>query len=267
MYASDPENRNDSNSRVVIILSIFVFGVFAPTWIQSARWYEILVSNWVYELRVLVQPLFRMFTILLGSWLLLGVHPKRLCSALALNIGLKKLLIGSAIGVLFSAPLLIVGFWGGLGEAIEYRSLPFTTLGAGIFEELFFRAFAFGFLVRLVHWRVWPAAILTGVLFAAAHLHIDRIQAVDLTNQFLQLAMLASVGAFYAWIYAQWEFNIYLPITMHALFNLSWQVFEMNESPMGSAGLIVATTLVFAVPTVVTIRKSRQSVRIDPLIS
>ena len=252
------ETTKNRSTIVALILLIFLFGNFAPTWIQSTQWYHTLVSDWVYEVRVLAKPIFRMGTIVLGAWLLLGIHPKRLPSALTLTSGWRTFRVGIAMGTLFSLPLLLVGSLGGINEHIELRSLGFNSLGPGVFEEIFFRAFAFGLLVGLARWRVWPTAIFTGVFFALAHLHLDRIQSLDLSEQALELSLMCASGAFYAWLYARWKFNIYLPITMHTLLDLCWQLFEMGESPLGPAGQTIAISAVFTIASVVTIRNSRK---------
>ena len=253
------ESSRDHTASAVLIILIFIVGNFAPTWVQSTQWYTALVSDWVYELRALAKPISRMLIILLGTWFLLGIHPKQLPNALTLNPGWRKLGLGIALGTLFSLPLLIVGALGGINDSLELRSLPFNSLAPGVFEEIFFRAFAFGLLVRLANWRIWPAAIFTAVFFALAHLHIDRIASLDLSGQLMQTGIITASGSFYAWLYAKWKFNIYLPITMHTLLDLSWQLFSMDQSPLGTAGLIAATTLTFMIPTIITIRRMRRS--------
>ena len=259
MPAETFKSAKGHTAAAVLILVIFIVGTFAPTWIQSTQWYTTLVSDWPYEPRVLAKPISRMLILLLGTWCLLGIHPKQLPKALTLTPGLRKLGFGIVLGTLFSLPLLIVGALGGISDALQLRSLPYNSLGPGIFEELFFRAFAFGLLVRLAHWRIWPAAIFTAIFFALAHLHIDRIQSLDLSGQLIELFMITGSGAFYAWLYAKWKFNIYLPITMHTLLDLCWQLFNMDQSPLGTTGLITATAMVFIIPTIITISISRKA--------
>jgi len=249
-----------------MILAAFAFGTIAPTWIQSTQWYSTISAGWIYEIRALAKPLARTVILILTAWLLLGIKPAQLPQALGLRVPIRSFWIGIGAGVLLSLPLLIVGMLGGIKDDLVLRSLPHNTLSPGFFEELFFRAFAFGLLVRLAHWRIWPTAIFTGICFGLAHIHLAFVQGMDIPSQIGWVAMLASAGAFYAWIYAAWGFNLYLPITMHTLLDLCWEVFQMGQSPLGGAGPLVATVLVFLIPTVYTIRaKRRRSPEPDPV--
>lgn len=243
----------------MLILVIFIVGTFAPTWIQSTQWYDSLVAGWLYEIRALAKPISRMLIILLGAWFLLGIHPKKLPAALTLNPGWKAVQSGIILGTLFSLPLLIVGALGGIDDQLVLRSLHFKSLAPGVFEEIFFRAFAFGFLVRLARWRLWPTAIFTAVLFALAHIHLDRIQSQNFAGQATELALLAVAGTIYAWLYAKWNFNLYLVITMHTLLDLCFVLFDMNNSPLGPAGGSIAISIVFTLSSIVTARRFRSS--------
>jgi len=254
-----PETTHSNRKNAVIVITILIFGCFVPTYIQSTNWYATLVSDWIYEVRVLAKPMSRLILVVLSTWFLLGIHPKQQPRAFGLQPGWRNFAFAIALGVLFSLPMLIVGLLGGINEDLVLRSLHFKSLGPGFFEEFFFRAFAFGLLVKLAKWRVWPAAIFTGIIFGLAHVHLSLVQEMNITNQLGWIAVLAAAGAFYAWIYASWDFNLWIPITMHTLLDLCWALFNMDQSPLGSFGLFASTTLVFMIPSIVTIRRMKKT--------
>ncbi len=265
MNRSNPQHLEPSTNQIsknrtqttVLILLIFLLGNFIPTWIQSTDTYNSMFGSWIYEARALAKPVSRMLIILLCAWFLLGIHPKKLPAALTLTPGWKAVKAGIALGILFSSPLLIVGALGGINDQVVLRSLHFHSLSPGVFEEIFFRAFGFGFLVRLVNCRVWPTAIFTGVLFALAHIHLDRIQNKSIEGQLLELALLALAGTIFAWLYARWNFNLYIVITMHTISNLCFALFNMNNSLLGAAGGAIAISITFTFSCVVTARRAK----------
>ena len=76
---------------------------------------------------------------------------------------------------------------------------------APLLEEAFFRGFVFAGLTR---WGFWPAAVMSGALFAVAHL--DQ-------GSFIPFAL---VGVVLAWLYYRTN-SLWTAIAMHFAFNLA----------------------------------------------
>ena len=79
-------------------------------------------------------------------------------------------------------------------------------LAAPLAEEIFFRGFLFGGLLRYL--PLWPSALLSGAIFSLAHGNIGLIIPFSL------------VGAILAWLYAKTN-SLLTPIAVHLLFNLT----------------------------------------------
>ena len=115
-----------------------------------------------------------------------------------------------------------------------------VTIAAPIAEEIFFRGYLFG---ALRNWRgVWPAAVLSGILFAAVH-------AGSSANEFL--VPLAFLGAGLCILYAKTG-SLYPSIGLHCLNNSlaygtalgwSWQI----PATM-AVSLAVITLILAAIP-------------------
>ena len=62
-----------------------------------------------------------------------------------------------------------------------------------------------------------------------------------------------SGAVFFAWLYAEWNYNLWVPILIHTLMNLSWNLFEIDNSALGDIkanifrGLTILTAILFTI--------------------
>ena len=133
---------------------------------------------------------------------------------------------GIVFGLVATAPL-----WAplmALSHVATGTNVTEMVLGASYFplsEEIFFRAFAFGVLYRVAGLPFWAAAGLTAVPFAAGHLY----QAHDVGSAIGTIAI-TGLGAFiFSWLYAAWNWNLWVPFAFHALMNLFWSLFDVGD--------------------------------------
>lgn len=66
--------------------------------------------------------------------------------------------------------------------------------------------------------------------------------------------MVTFFGAvFFAWLYVEWNYNLWVPILTHTLMNLSWNLFEVDNSALGDVkanlfrGLTILTAIIFTI--------------------
>ena len=112
-----------------------------------------------------------------------------------------------------------------------------TTVVAPICEEFLFRGFIFR---ALVNWRgVWPAALVTGVLFGAVH---------GLSAPAVDLVPLAFLGVALCLVYA-WSGSLYPCIALHVLNNAValgndehwvWRTVELVVGGLAAVTLVLA---------------------------
>lgn len=159
-------------------------------------------------------------------------------------------------GLLCIAPLallfLILGTWSPGPtpgwDAWTYAILP------GFAEELFFRAMLFGLLFRIGGWGFVPASGVGVVVFGLAHMS----QGSSLGEVFGIVAITGLGAAWFSWLYAEWGWNLWLSITLHALMNLSWSWFDISNNALGSALGNVGRVLVILTSVALTIRRIRK---------
>lgn len=97
---------------------------------------------------------------------------------------------------------------------------------AGFFEEVMFRGFIFGQLFRYARWGFVPAVLASVVPFAFLHIQLEW-KWVAIGSVFILTAL---DGVFFCWMFVQWQNNLWVPIWLHILINLSWIAFEGNHS-------------------------------------
>jgi membrane protease YdiL (CAAX protease family) len=121
-------------------------------------------------------------------------------------------------------------------DAGDLRMLFFALLVAvlaPIAEEIFFRGLIFRALWN--GWGLWPAAIVSGLLFGA--LHIDSTT----TDRLLQVVPLAVLGISFALLYS-WTGTLYSTIALHAT-NNAIAVAAFADKHNSDFGLVLAAVL------------------------
>jgi len=224
-----------------IIIGLFLFGVIVPMVLNELDGYAQMRSSWPRDIQWLVHPAFRMIIVFVG-WLTLV----RLCNdqnrpTLGLLVGWRRASAGFLLGFLCTLPMLTLGLIG-TRQPVS-RDLIYTTIVPGLTEEIFYRAFAFGLLVQVLRLKLWPAAMLTGVLFGLAHLISASLRAEPIMDQIGWVGMIALGGLFYAWIYERAGWNLWVVVALHAGMNLWWDMFDLTSSPMGNWGATISRIL------------------------
>lgn len=103
------------------------------------------------------------------------------------------------------------------------------TLLAGFMEELLFRGFLFGLLFRFCGWGFIPASMAGAVVFGLGHLY-QGSSIPEVAGVYLVTAMGA---VWFAWLYIEWNNNLWLPVFLQILMNFSWTLFDMSSNAIG----------------------------------
>ena len=185
--------------------------------------------------------------VLIGVPIFIGTYvvdkKKNIFASLGLN---RNILKGLFWSVVFTLPMFVGGLI--LYKLRTEGSIPNMIAGtvfAGFFEELYFRAFLFGLIFKHTKIGFIPAIILGAFVFATGHLY----QSVDVNTQ-IQVFIITFLGAgFFAWLYVEWEYNLWIPILLHTLMNASWMIFDMSEHAAGNlyANILRGLTICFAI--------------------
>ncbi|MCU4175324.1 CPBP family intramembrane glutamic endopeptidase [Carboxylicivirga sp. N1Y90] len=155
-------------------------------------------------------------------------------SALGLSRNIGK---GMLLGLAFTLPMFIGYVWQvGLQNDIKITTLITHAAYPGFSEELVYRAFFIGLLFRYTRLGFFPIVLIVSLIFGAGHLY----QGESIMHSAMVMIVTSLGSMFFAWIYFEYKWNLWLPITMHTLMNLCWNVFALNTND--AAGNTVANT-------------------------
>lgn len=159
--------------------------------------------------------------------------------------------------ILFTLPMFIGGlFFFKFNPNIDFQNLIAGTLIAGFMEELYFRGFLFGQIFKKTNLGFIPSILFGALLFAFGHLY----QSQDI-NELVGIFIVTFSGAiFFAWLYVEWKYNLWIPILTHTLMNLSWNLFNVADSALGdlTANIFRALTIIIAIVFTVIYKKRKE---------
>lgn len=184
----------------------------------------------------------------------------RFFHALGLDGSLGK---GFAFALLCTLPMFL-----GFALAFEVntgftvRQFWINILAAAFFEELYFRGFLFGQLFRFTKLGFLSSVLLGALLFGLGHLYQGNGP-----MESLGIFGITFMGALlFAWVYVEWDHNLWVPIFLHLLMNLAWSSFGVAENALGGGyanTFRVLTILLVIGLTIALKRKKGQSMAID----
>lgn len=172
------------------------------------------------------------------------------------TIGIQK---GFKTGFLFSiitvSPMFISSaFIGHIEEDLKLLTLFQQTLFAGVMEEYLFRGFLFGILFRKLGWGFIPASVLGALIFGLGHIYQGST-----FPETIGIFLVTSIGAvWFAWLYIEWNENLWIPIFLHILMNLSWALFEISNNALGGYYTNLFRIVTIALTIIITIRYNRK---------
>jgi len=189
--------------------------------------------------------------IILGVIILHGY--RNISEALGLNKGFLKALVFS---LLCTLPMFVgnASFFS-WNHDFTLNSLLITVIAAAFFEELYFRGFLFGQLYRYTSWGFIPSVIIGALLFGFVHLY-QGTETAELAGIFL-VTFLGSI--LYAWVYVEHDYNLWIPIFLHAFMNLAWGIFSAGDNALGGVypNIFRAITIVLIIVITIIYKKKK----------
>jgi len=167
------------------------------------------------------------------------------------NLGLNRgFFIGLGFAVIVVIPMLAgSALLGEFTGNIVWAELLHKTLIAAFMEELLFRGFVFGLLFTRLRWGFVPASLPGAVIFAIAHLY----QGSGFTES-AGIFFVTFIGSlWFAWLYTEWNNNLWVPVWLHALMNLSWALFYPVHTALGDMGSDIFRMVTIALTVMITV--------------
>ena len=168
--------------------------------------------------------------VLLGTYIV--IKPREICSFLGLTSNFFK---GFLIAVLSVLPLYIAfPIIGSINPDLTLPLLIRKCLLPGFIEEFMCRAFMFGLFFRYAKVGFVWATLLPAVLFGFAHIY----QGYDLVSSLAAFGVTFIGALYFSWMYAAWNFNLWVVFGLHFLMNAAWVIFNVEGTEVAAGGFI-----------------------------
>lgn len=162
--------------------------------------------------------------IIVGLPLILGLFLTHKPKEIIFSVGLKKgLLKGLLFSFIVTLPMLIgYSIFLNFNKDISVNTIIVGVISAAFFEELYFRGIFFGQIFRFTKIGFIPSIVICALLFASGHMwqsnDISTLTGIFITTFF-------GAGLF-AWLYIEWDNNLWIPMGLHMFMNLHWMLFS-----------------------------------------
>ncbi len=168
----------------------------------------------------------------------------------------KGFFIGFTFSLIAVSPMILSSaIIGEIDKDLVWLVFLKKTLFAGFMEELLFRGFLFGILFRKLGWGFIPASLLGAVIFGLSHLYQGST-----LNELIGIFFITFIGsAWFAWLFIEWNENLWIPIFLHIFMNLSWILFSMSSNALGDiyTNIFRVVTITFTIVATIYYNKRK----------
>ncbi len=216
--------KNPTKALLIIIISFGMYFVLDDLYFKSIR-------KWLFELTNQLGISHMITYAISGIPLFLGGLLISRKSNFFKNFGLDKSVSRGFLFALVCTLPMYVGFSFvfDFNPEISLDTILISVVSAAFFEELFYRGFLFGLPFKKTILGFVPSVFFGALYFGMLHLY----QSTEL-KELLGIFMITFLGGIlFAWVYAEWKFNIWIPIFLHMLMNLSWELFAVSDNALG----------------------------------
>ena len=227
----------------VLILVVFYVATHISSWIPPQYRSDYGFSYMIWMLTIA------------ACWPLLG---KRLFSITGLSSSAR---VSVLWGLVFVSPMLL-GFALSDAPAQFAPSLLVTkALLPGFLEELMFRGFLVGMLIRVAGWRLLPAALINAVVFGIGH----WFQGATVTEALMASVFTGIGGLWFAWLFVVWQHNLWLGGTLHTVMNACWVTWQVDTTAVGDqfANLLRLSTIILSVVLTLLLQRRRTTTDLE----
>ena len=174
----------------------------------------------------------------------------------AAGLSFSRFRYGVWTGFAGTLPMLLgLGFLANFNLSIDPSAILIGCLLAAVGEEVLYRALLFGQLFRHARWGFVFAGLASAVFFGAGHLYQGSSWG-SLAGIFLVTFM---GGMWFSWLYVEYGYNLWVPMSYHFFMNLSWAVFEAGGNALGGVGPNIFRIATIALSIWLTIRHKRRT--------
>jgi len=167
-----------------------------------------------------------------------------------------RAVVGIRTGFVGTLPMLLgAGLLVGFKMELDPVAILTGCLLAAVGEELLYRAMLFGQLFRHARWGFLWAGMANAVIFGMGHLYQGNDPAT-----LIGIFLVTFMGAlWFSWLYVEWGYNLWVPMSYHFFMNLSWTIFDVSDNALGTWAPNLFRAATIALSVILTIRHKLQS--------
>jgi len=177
------------------------------------------------------------------------------------NLGLDKSIIKGFLFALACTFPMYIGFSVifEFNPNIKINTILIGVISAGFFEELYYRGFLFG-----LPFRKTKLGFILSVFFGALYFGLLHLYQSTEFSELLGIFLITFLGGIlFAWVYSEWNFNIWVPVFLHMLMNLAWELFSVSDNALGGIYSNVFRFLTIALVIILTVLyKKRNGIKL-----
>jgi hypothetical protein len=221
---------NLTSKSAKILYSIAVSVIIAILWDNAWKITSLLGITSGSLLNKVIRDLIVIIPVLFLTALV--IKPKEIFSFLGLD---RNIIQGLGTALLCVSPLyMIFPVFGGINSDLTFPLLLQKSILPGFKEEFVCRAFMFGLLFQYAKTGFGWAVILPALYFGSMHLY----QGHDALSALAAFGVTFIGALYFSWMYVEWNFNLWVPVGLHALMNGAWVIFSMEGTQVAAGGLI-----------------------------
>lgn len=236
----------------VLVITLATFAIYY----LCDEFYFSDLRSWFYEITNQFGVSHIIAYAILGIPMLIGAllmhKPYKLTDSFGLNGPFLKATVFSLI---CTAPMLIGYFIVfDFNTELNLNVILISGVAAAFFEELYFRGFLYGQVYRYTNFGFFPAVSIGALLFAFVHMH----QSTDPAELAGIFAVTFLGGLFFAWMYSEWNHNIWVPVGVHFFMNVFWMLFSAGDNALGGLYANIFRVVTISMVIVLTIGYKRK---------
>jgi membrane protease YdiL (CAAX protease family) len=237
----------------VLIITLATFAVY---YLLDERYFSDM-RTWFYEITNQFGVSHIIAYAISGIPLIIGAllmhKPSAVIDSFGLNRSFPKAI---AFSLICTVPMLIgYGIFFDFNTELTLNVFLISGLAAAFFEELFFRGFLYGQVYRYTNFGFFPSVIAGALLFASVHMY----QSTDPAELAGIFAVTFMGGLFFAWMYSEWNHNIWVPVGVHFFMNIFWMLFSAGDNALGGlyANIFRVMTIVLVIGLTIGYKKKK----------
>lgn len=194
----------------ILVIATFVATFFIPKFYAYVIFGKDNFNALPYYLKVLLCNGTNLLLCFLVTFYLAAFSFKRMLEMLGLNRGIAM----AFILALFAALPLLLGmqYLHGFNKGVSFTDVWIEGIHPGYYEEILFRGFVIGILVRYAKWPAIIPLLLSSLLFAMGHLY----QAHNITESFVVFCTAFGAGTGFYLFYKYSNWNLWFPLFLHS---------------------------------------------------